>query len=174
MGTSALVLLLVAGGLVLFFVAVRLPRRRATLDRLKLSKSFHGLILFGKDGAYVDLDQPSSGDFVSFTKRRGEEGGWILEVVVSGPGVSESLLNELESELEILGDRFKVEAVRDGSGKCLRFSLAGKGLGDPAALEGVARCLTRCLRHPRSSTYRVRFAGPKDYEAVDKYFGFRK
>jgi len=166
--------LVVAAIAVVFFVAVRLPRRRADLDRAGLSESFHGLILFGKYGAYVRLDESSIGNRIAFTKRSGGDGGWLLEVAVSGPGASETLVERVESGLKVVGSQFTLASQHAADGEEVGFWLEGAGLKDPAALEGVARLVVRSLGHPDSTKYRVEFEGPKDYEAVNRYFGFKR
>lgn len=166
--------LAVAAIAVALSVAVRLPRRKAALDSAGLSKSFHGLILFGRDGAYVRLHEKSSGDCIRFTKRFSEGAAWILEVVVSGRAASEALVDQVESGLNVGGGQFTLARHHNTEETDISFSLDGTGLTDPGALEGMARLILRSLRHPAITKYRVEFEGPKDYEAVNKYFGFKQ
>lgn len=173
MSSAVLVLLLVAGAALALFVAVRLPPKRATLDALKINGSFHGLILFGKNDAYVGLDQRQLGERILFKKRCGVDDDWALEVAITGPNLPASLTGELDSALNALGKRFKVESIPTERGDQIRFLLTGTAIKDPLALESATRIITRRLGHPRDSKYRIRFEGPKDYEAVNKYFGFK-
>ena len=174
METVLVVALVIAVITAVFSAAVRLPQRRVALDRAGLSKSFHGLILFGKDGAYVLVDESSVGNRISFTKRSTDVDGWLLEVVVSGRGASETLLKRVESGLRVLGGQFTFASERGAKNGEVAFSLEGAGLKDPAALEGVARLVVRSLGHGDNTRYRVQFEGPKDYEAVNRYFGFKR
>lgn len=172
MDNFLVILILVAGVVLTFSIWVRLPYplRILTLDQLKPSRRFHGLILFGKDGAYVELDQRPSGDHISFTKRFRKDDSWFLEVAVSGLHSSAALLNKVELDLATLGNRFKVEPYSCEVSSQTRFFLTGAGLQDHHALEGIARLLIRHLGHPKSAKYRLRSGGPEDYESVDKHF----
>jgi hypothetical protein len=174
MNDVVLLVLLVGLGMLTFFFAVRLPPRKTTLDRASIGSAFHGLILFGMNGAYVSIDQKSPGDRILFTKRCKDGGDWALEVAVSGPNASEARLDKVKSELEVLGNRFKVETGMGEGGDQFSFFLAGADLADPAALESVGRLVIRHLGHPSHAKYRVTFEGSKDNTAVAKYFGFKR
>ncbi len=41
-------------------------------------------------------------------------------------------------------------------------------------MEGIARQIIARLGHSRDSLYRADFDGPKDYEEVNEYFGFKR
>lgn len=128
------------------------------LDQANLSRFFQRLIVFGKNGATVVLDQRSSGNRILFTKSDCEGVDWILEVVISGPNASETLLSGVE--VATASDRFWFEVDMGEDGKQIGFSLSGTGLKDPVALETVGRLVTRLLGHPTHAKYRIRFGGP--------------
>lgn len=161
--------LLIVGGVLAFAIWVRLPPR-GTLDRLKPSGMFHGLVLFGKNGAHVKFYERSSGDRISFTKSFREGAHWVLEVTVSSHRVSAAFLEEVKSSLIALGDRFHVEVSSYEGSSQAKFCLTGTGLQDHHALEGVARLVIKNLGHPRDAKYRIYYPGPTDYKAVDSYF----
>lgn len=158
----------------IFFVAVRLPLRKASIDRVGLSKWFHSLILFGKDGAYIRLDETSRRSRISFVKRTSQNEDWTLQATVSGPGVSETLLEEVKSKLTVIGNHLSLVSESTQGVDEIVFSLRGPGLKDPASLESVARLLVQLLRHPSTARYRLKFGGPKDYDAFNKYYGFKR
>ncbi len=156
------------------FLLSHWPRGRKTLDEAKLSRFFHGLILFGRDGSYVHLNGPAKDDRIAFTKRAGEEPPWWLEVSIAGPSTPRTFGDDVASSLQTLSRRFDWKVlVPSGDRDQVRYSLSGSGLQDPAALEGVARLIVRCMGHPPSTRFGVDFEGPKDYEAVDQHFGFK-
>jgi len=173
-----LVVLFVSLGLlvaVALFLIAHWPRGRRTLDQARLSRFFHGLILFGRDGSHVYLNGPTGKDRIVFTKRMDGEPPWWLEVSVAGPATPETFGDDVASGLQTLGSRFDWKALTpSGDPDRALYSLSGSGLQDPAALESVASLIVRCIGHPASARFRIDFEGPKDREAVDQYFGFKR
>ena len=149
---------------------------RAALDRapLGLDYYFRGLILFGLDDAFVSLEDSVSKDRVCFTKRIDPSLGWKLEVSASGGGVSKEVLNCVSTGMGALGSRFLCrDLVASAERRTLEFSLSGGGLEDAHALEGIARLITRCMGHTSDTKYEIRYEGPKDDDALYKYYGVK-
>jgi hypothetical protein len=63
---------------------------RSTLDRAPLRRIFDGQILFGLNGAYVQI--ATRAHEVTFTKRNVDEGDWTILVEVRGPDAGASLV----------------------------------------------------------------------------------
>ena len=173
-----LVVLFVSLGLLVSVAAVLVahwPRGRRTLDQARLSRFFHGLILFGRDGSHIYLNGPTAKDRIVFTKYMDGEPPYWIEVLIAGLAVPETFGDDVASGLEMLGGRFAWKALdRSSDPDRALYSLSGSGLQDPAALESVARLIVRCIGHSASTRFRIDFEGPKDREAVDEYFGFRR
>lgn len=169
MNTVLIIAFVLAVAVVAFNIWIHLPPK-GTLNQLKPSKWFHGLILFGKDGAYIELDQLSTNDNIFFTKRYMEKNGWRLEVVVRGEKVLDGFLDLVKGGLAPLGERFKVEDCSSESSGQVKCFLTGTGLKDHYALESVARLFIKHLGHAANAKYRLMFLGPKDYKAADNYY----
>lgn len=168
------VLLIVVALAIILSILARLPPRRLTLDRRKPSKAFHGFILFGKDGSYVEFDEKSTGDFFLFEKKYGKNDDWLINVSVRSMNMPPLFLEGFQSSLAMLRGRFEVVKIIKKSSDQVRFCLAGGGLKDHYALESVVRLIARGLKHSQNYKYRVEFKGPKDYDAVDRYFEAEK
>jgi len=157
------------------FALVSWPRFRRPIDQIRLTRFFDGLALFGKDGAHVYLAGPSRGMRIHFTKRLSESGYWCLEVAVSGQAIPSDFGQDISRALESLGNRFIWGwASPSGNENTTRLRLSGPGIQDPAAMEGIAKLITLRLGHPPDALYRADFEGPKDYQAVNEYFGFKR
>jgi hypothetical protein len=153
----------------------RWPRRKRALEQAHLSRFFHGLVLFGLDGSYVDVSGPEKGDRITFTKRLASECemGWWLEVSIASSSIAKDFVHKVSSDMETLRSRFEWKTVASDE-KHLASALAGSGVRDPAGLEAVAKVIIRNLGHAATARYRIDFEGPKDHKAVDQYFGFER
>ena len=174
MNSIVIAALIVIGVVLVFSILVRLPPRRKTLDQQKPSKAFHGLVLFGEDGAYVEFDQKLTGDCITFTKKYRGDGDWVIRTTVSSSQASASYFDNVKSHLAALGNRFQVDVDTQDNSCATNFDFTGSGLHDHHALEGVARIFIRCLKHPKDFKYRVEFKGPKNYRAVHEHFETEK
>ena len=166
-------LLVIISTFVLWVALSYWPRPRKTIRQLHLRRFFHGMVLFGKEGSYVQIKAPSSAGTIVF-KKRSIPNGWSLRVEIHSDRITAGLSDQILSRLEALRPRFETVPVETSDGSCVAFALLGKGLDDPDGLEGVATGILDSLGFSRRTRFRVDFKGPKDYVKVNRYFGFSR
>jgi hypothetical protein len=165
----------VIGSAGVYFALRFWPRSKNSIDQIRLTRFFDGLARFGKDGARVYLAGPKRGMKISFTKLMSVNSRWYLEVALSGHPIPREFYEEMSRALTSLGDRFVWEWTSPfGGNETTRLRLSGRGVQDPVAMEGIARHIVARLGHPPDSLYRADFDGPKDYQEVNEYFGFKR
>jgi hypothetical protein len=154
-----------------FLLAMKhLPPPRRTLDRANLGGFLHGLILFGLEGSYVRIEGPARVDRIEFAKRGppGRRGG--IEVKIGGTPLTDGRNEALAARLAAFGSRLTCQELPCDPSDGARYLLAGEGTGDHRVLESVAGAIVHCLGHPGEARYRVRFEGPKDRNAFERFY----
>lgn len=164
-------LFIVAALIIAAFLLHLWPRRRTRLDQAKLQSFFMGLGLFGKDGAYVYIAGPQA-QRITVKKRVKANGKFGYDIFVESPLVSTDLWDEsIKPKALILDKQVSLELAKNSDGLII-LELSGPRVTDPNILEGVARIVTKAIGLEDGTKVRVDFEGPKDYRAVNRYFGF--
>jgi len=170
-------LLILAGAIGIGWLLIQLgghwyASRRRTLESMRLDQKIGGLLLFGKPGAYLMLEDVIGGDRI-LLKKVLEQGAETLHFEVSGPNATESIADQIVSRFSAVGDGLHWSRSWDTQRGVHRGPLAGREASDEVILERLIRVAARELGHQANSRYKIEFEGPADYNEVSKYYGWR-